>query len=522
MTSLVFEERGISNPPHQPDTFYFYPNNWDDFGFKTTFYVSYVDKAGTECKIGSTRVGYRGQVDGWTLTHVKDQASPNIFSLGQDVSYYQMLLAQVDASVATLYLKLVGDVAAHDEIFQSVQGEEVLRKSLMRDVSISAILGQYRRVIDGKPVLTPFRFRYKDPGGEDRGAFNLDFKVDPVAAPSTNLHVLIGRNGVGKTTVLNNMVRSIVSPHTNQEDRPRVVTVNSFFAESPSDPSEFSSVVSVSFSAFDPFDPPLAPDQDRSAGVAYFYIGMQDVAEGLTGHESPSELRTMKTRMQLRNEFVEAVHSCISLESKQARWSDAIRRLESDRNFQDIALGELLNLEGTSLKAAAGTLFDELSSGHAVVLLVMTKLVDCVEEKTLVLLDEPESHLHPPLLSSFIRALSDLLNHRNAVAVIATHSPVVLQEVPRSCVWVISRVRSAGSYERPPCETFGENVGVLTRAVFGLEVAKSGFHDMLQQAVDKGGTFEVICLGFGGQLGFEAQAQLRAMIRVRDDIGGDQ
>jgi predicted ATP-dependent endonuclease of OLD family len=69
-----------------------------------------------------------------------------------------------------------------------------------------------------------------------------------------------------------------------------------------------------------------------------------------------------------------------------------------------------------------------MSSGHAIVLLTITRLVATVEEKTLVLLDEPESHLHPPLLSAFIRALSDLLYDRNGVAIIATHSPVVLQE----------------------------------------------------------------------------------------------
>jgi predicted ATP-dependent endonuclease of OLD family len=75
--------------------------------------------------------------------------------------------------------------------------------------------------------------------------------------------------------------------------------------------------------------------------------------------------------------------------------------------------------------------FNTLSSGHKIVLLTMTRLVELVEQRTLVLIDEPEAHLHPPLLSSFVRALSALLKRRNAVAIIATHSPVVLQETPR-------------------------------------------------------------------------------------------
>jgi hypothetical protein len=65
--------------------------------------------------------------------------------------------------------------------------------------------------------------------------------------------------------------------------------------------------------------------------------------------------------------------------------------------------------------------------------------------------------------------------------------------------------------ERPERETFGENVGVLTREVFKLEVVQTGFHRLLQEAVDAGGTFDSIVEGFGGQLGAEARAILRSL-----------
>ncbi len=100
-------------------------------------------------------------------------------------------------------------------------------------------------------------------------------------------------------------------------------------------------------------------------------------------------------------------------------------------------------------------------------------------KKNFVLIDEPEIHLHPPLLSAFIRTLSDLLDNRNGVAIIATHSPVVLQEIPKSCVLKIERTGKITEAFRPNIETFGENVGVLTREVFGLEVLNSGFYDLL-------------------------------------------
>lgn len=146
-----------------------------------------------------------------------------------------------------------------------------------------------------------------------------------------------------------------------------------------------------------------------------------------------------------------------------------------------------------------------LSSGHGSVLLTLTRLVELVDEKTLVLIDEPESHLHPPLLSALVRSLSSLLQNRNGVAVIATHSPVVLQEVPRSNVWHLQRSGSVTAASRPSRETFGENVGILTRDIFGLEVQQSGFHDLIEKAANAfNGDFDLVCKYFNSQLGGEA------------------
>ena len=106
--------------------------------------------------------------------------------------------------------------------------------------------------------------------------------------------------------------------------------------------------------------------------------------------------------------------------------------------------------------------------------------------------------------------------YRNGVAIIATHSPVILQEVPRSCVWKLRRIGSKSIAERPEIETFGENVGILTREVFGLEVTQSGFHKLIQVAVEKGNNFNDTMGMFDKELGAEARAILRALIIIRD------
>lgn len=131
-------------------------------------------------------------------------------------------------------------------------------------------------------------------------------------------------------------------------------------------------------------------------------------------------------------------------------------------------------------------------------------------------MDEPESHLHPPLLSAFVRALSDLLHDQNGLAIMATHSPVVLQEIPSSCVWKIYRVGKNITVDRPKIETFAENVGLLTSEVFSLEVERSGFHNLLIKSVESGKTYEEIVSDYNSQLGFEGRAILKALIANRD------
>lgn len=44
-------------------------------------------------------------------------------------------------------------------------------------------------------------------------------------------------------------------------------------------------------------------------------------------------------------------------------------------------------------------------------------------------------------LSLFIRALSNLLIYRNGVVIIATLSPVIVQEVPRKCGVAYEKIR---------------------------------------------------------------------------------
>jgi len=272
----------------------------------------------------------------------------------------------------------------------------------------------------------------------------------------------------------------------------------------------FTSLVSVTFSAFDPFEP-LPTHHNKSKGVQYAYIGLKRIGPDKDGRRRPP-----KSPNALSTDFGESVVICRQ-GARPGRWRRALEMLEADPIFKDAEISNLARsgIETESLKEEARTLFKDLSSGHKIVLLTITRLVETVEEKTLVLVDEPEAHLHPPLLSAFVRALSDLLINRNGVALVATHSPVVLQEVPQRCVWIIRRTGTKSIAERPEVQTFGENVGLLTREVFGLEVTQSGFHKMLRDAVAQLPDYERVLHRFNDELGDEARAIVQGLLAAR-------
>lgn len=491
------------------------PGNWDDFSFKTSFGVTFCDLHGKEVDLGTVKIGYVDQPHGWTnetLPEFFDCLPKSWFSLGQDVEYYKKAYAEVSAEERSQILAALRDVVADESSLIIAQQERVFKDSLTRSVSLSAIYGQFKRVLNGEIELTDFRFTYEQEADERHAPVNLTFAVKAASKPPTNIHVLIGRNGVGKTTLLNNMIGALLNAPRLGQPICRFYEPDWLGLKQPIPKDYFSSVISVSFSAFDPFVPPADRPADRTLGPAYFYVGMKKArADRMDASGLPP-----KTEAELVGDFAASFKSCISQPAKRARWLAAIKRLESDLNFAEMDLGRLLELEDDVAVEKAYAMASRMSSGHSIVLLTITMLVDSVEEKSLVLLDEPESHLHPPLLAAFTRALSDLLYSRNGVAIVATHSPVVLQEVPRSCVWKLTRIRTQGRADRPERETFGENVGILTRETFGLEVSKSGFHQLMLGAVEAGGTLESILAEYKDQLGVEARAILISRIHVRD------
>ena len=183
---------------------------------------------------------------------------------------------------------------------------------------------------------------------------------------------------------------------------------------------------------------------------------------------------------------------------------EAMRPLLDDASFQRIGLTGLF---GRYSGDDFADFFKTLSSGHKIVVKIIVELVAFLEgsEPTLVLVDEPETHLHPPLTAAFLRSLRECLDQLNGFAIVATHSPVVLQEMPARYVRVLRRIGERALLSRPDMETFGEAIGNITQHVFNLDDGATDWHATLR-TLAQDNSLQEIEAQLGGKLGFVARS----------------
>ena len=483
----------------KPDTLFLTWDDWNDYSYYTLFGVKFIDNESKLHDFGGVRIGYIGQAKGsaakgLTIGQEFSELGDGFFSLGAGTEYYQKLNKLAKETRENI-LEGLKDLAYFPQLLEDARDEEVTKESLFRGLDLKTVSGQYRRMALGGAKLTKFKFWFDSPKWRPESPeMLLSFRIIPESVPPTNVHVIIGRNGVGKTNMINNMIKSLYGEE--------LIDGNGVYFNEDDD-EKFTNVISVSFSAFDT-TLPYFDDKSDVTDIAFKFIGLKKPDE-----DSESGFRT-KTNDELEDEFTTSFLECIeSFKTDSLRKS--LNALESDPNFKEANILQLLDVPKKSIIKKGKLLFHKLSSGHKIILLSITRLVETVQEKSLVFIDEPEAHLHPPLLSAFTRSLSELLINLNGVAIIATHSPVILQEVPKKTVYKLRRYGANASADRPEIETFGENVGVLTREIFGLEVTESGFYQLLKKAVEEFNDYDDLLEHFGDQLGMEGRSIARVL-----------
>lgn len=505
-------------------------DNWNDFSFQTLYHL-YVFTDGFTGGIGPVKILRRGQTKADTIQLAQGRLEPlseDYCALGQSLDYYERL-AELPAELRLEILAHLRDALAfpdHAETFFSEPGwsTSILRdvdwESFRRDASV-LLERDYTRVARLGLELSfqvtgwanPLRLRFSAPSDWQFWVTSGRGKLPERIA------VLTGRNGSGKSTLLARLARIL---HASQRDRSSQELAALGSIEPPG--IGFTRVLNIAYSAFDAFQIPgldekerrqIADDLKRGTG-RYHFCGLRDIVreleEGLVAADdpqlaSPSTAATDRQRRtllksidELAAEFTRTIEHIWKGE-RHDLFNAAVKIIASDPSFQDLGTDPT-----STILQGPGDVFALWSTGHKIVMHATASMVAYTQAKSIVLIDEPESHLHPPLLAAFMHALRLILDKNDAFAVVATHSPVVVQETLGRHVSVVRRSGMETTIQPPRIETYGESIGEITDEVFGLNSDATDFHKTLQSMVQGGMTLESIEGLFERGLSLQARA----------------
>ena len=434
VTYTNFKEENIEWPK-ETDCFVLTHNYaWNDFGYFTWFALYYIDKDGQRHYIGTVKIMKRGCDD---TSNVLEQRffslSEEFCSLGFDVSYYQNL-KKVLGNKTYDCLAALRDVACFSSIHEAFEKEKVFTHSLCRFNSSEKALREGRYFVYGRDIKDAYSFtfkyspKFKEPGDKDNA---IDFNFAYQCQPYKRVIGLIGENGVGKTTLINDIVDALVKNKKEGFEGLRPL---------------FSQVIIVSYSPFDHF-----PPNNINYMMGYKYCGLL---------KERNELLSLDEQVE---HLIRNINKIIEREQSDhlmTTWKEIISEVFPLDTIRAICYDKTVDNEG------AKNVCKRMSSGETMFIFAISDILANIRNDTLLFFDEPEQHLHPHAISQLLKAVFEILEKFQSYAIIATHSALVVREMVAENVYVFSRNQNTLNVSKIGYECFGEDISVISDVIF--------------------------------------------------------
>lgn len=459
---------------------------------------------------------------------------PQFFTMRFNMQSYREVVRQLGVEQAREVLSAMNDLVAVQQSrrlpawFAEATASEQFTMAFTRDAdsffafhNASSILGGLEQETLGG-ISNRLRLNFKLAAFENN--HDLEFNFDAQSYIPKRIAVLIGKNGVGKSQSLSNFAQSLI---TGQDDerltdaeggRPlvhRLLAVSS--------PGE-------TYTTF--------PPQRTNCPIIYRRIFLSrrqygssesGLGEVLVQLARSRDTIKRKRRWDLFCEVVSAVMPLdqIFVETRAQDFMDRPGWMRRGAPFplnQMFVSGEeqQLKLWASIDPFADGCRFIDgkilpLSSGQITFLRFAAQTCLHIENGTMLLFDEPETHLHPNLISDFVRLLDRLLVETGSFAILATHSVYFVREVPRSQVTVL-REAKPGVVEIAPVRlrTLGADVGAISTFVFEDESYGFNIAELERQLTAKGDQAAQYFEQLEPELPAEALMHLRRVLELGD------
>ncbi|MNS45538.1 hypothetical protein D3C72_780090 [compost metagenome] len=324
--------------------------------------------------------------------------------------------------------------------------------------------------------------------------------------------VLIGKNGVGKSQTLGAIARAAILGRNNltdgDGDRPLFNRILAFYP---------TAVASDTFPA----------ERRRGSRVWYRRFSLGGAGYGRSRRATADLIvelaRTGESirdvhRFDIFRSALTALDRADELAFVTRLPGQAVRLTELLEGGERNRLDRFSGIDGKAdiVRLIAGQTYP-LSSGEAGFVRFAALASLHIENSSLLLFDEPETHLHPNFISQFVALLDKLLEQTGSAAIIATHSVYFVREAFEDQVRVLrSEQDRKVVVETPNLRTFGADVGAVSYFVFGEDEPSRLAQSVEAQIADLGASWEEVYELYKDRLSLELLGEIRARIEGLD------
>ena len=461
INEVKFIETDIKIPEDDDCFVLTFDYGWNDFDYKTRYHLYYY-KDRKETLIGEVKIMKKDVVDTSEVLPSQFYSLDDSYcSLGNDNEYYRNI-AKIFPESAYIYLGELRDASLYTSVQKRFEDDYIFKKSLLRDNVAELALRMGRYLIYGREndeTAYSFEYRYTPKYNDDGTETELKFNFSHTRLPYKRIYALIGENGVGKTTLMKNLIYDIGQDNRKSEERHFIGL-----------PPLFSSVIAITYSPFDTY--PLNDDKELSNRIIdYEYCG-------LLKHEFV--LKNIKDRVETLSSNIELALSRTT-DFIDRLWQKMMEKVFSEGRLDSIFSNPPMRTKVDKDKLM--NLYQNCSSGETIYFESVTAILAKIRLNSILLIDEPEQHLHPTGINMLMTTISEILEQMKSFAIISTHSPYILREVPSSNVMVFHRYENNLAVSPIGIETFGEDVSVISDMVFDNRSQDKIFESYIERVV---------------------------------------
>jgi predicted ATPase len=323
-------------------------------------------------------------------------------SLGQSESYYTNLNSYLGQDFLSV-LYAIKDAAFFPQIQEQFEKSKSYINSLTRSDSVERLLRVIKHKISGYDLSSLYNFEYEFKPSFSENSVGIEFDFNNNSELPNRIYAIIGKNGTGKTQLITSLPIKI----STKDDM--------FFT--PRTPI-FSKVIAVSYSVFDHFTIPK-----KSASFNYIYCGLRD--------ENDNQLSEKGLILRFHNTWKK-----IKKIERTTKWRKILLNfIDLDIIEEFIIIDEKGSRENKYTVSIEGfhKIKDKLSSGQSIILYIISEITANIRFDSLLLYDEPETHLHPNAITQLVNTIYELVNEFESYCIIATHSPLVIRAPLKTC-----------------------------------------------------------------------------------------